>query len=141
MLKSVFSEIDKANAFVSTSLWMDFEVFEMKSKNLTLIGSADFSYFHEIEITFGDVFYLQLIDHWCADTSRPFLKIMTGAEFEEFNLKNTVEVGNIAVELNSDCPSHNLVVACKRITVKIGKVWHIRVDSLAEGETIADWAK
>jgi hypothetical protein len=137
------SKIEEINSYLKREMWYDFEVLEYKEKCLAIIGSTDFSYSHDIEIKFEDVFLFHCNSEWKSDTSKNVIEIVNGDEARTINLKNKVEQGYILFkfvpeDMDEDCFFY---IAAKELNYSTETVLYYQKEQLNENERIAAWVK
>jgi len=90
--------VDELNELIGKLPWCDFDYLGMSGKNLEIAGGLDLFYpnpdSYDIRIIFEDIFYISSLMSWNTDTSKKFLKILDGDEFNIMNKKYQVEQGN-----------------------------------------------
>jgi hypothetical protein len=134
-------KIKAINSFLRKEMWFDFEILEYKENCLTIIGSTDFSYFHNIEIYFKDVFLIHCSAEWKSDTKSDVIEIITGNEAREINLKNNVEQGYTLFKFISEDIDEDrfFYVAARDLEYSTDCVLYYRKEQLKDNERIAEW--
>ena len=115
---NIQEKIDKINNFIANMSWCDFEVHSLHKGCLSIVGSIDLSYFHNIEICFHGFFFVSSVFDWKSDTSKPVLSLMEGELAERINLQYHVEIGNHVFKFITeyDDSETNCVIVARDIT-------------------------
>ena len=116
------NKIEQINSFVKNKHWIDFE-FRESGNDIVLIGSKDFTYYHEIEITFKNVKKYSLEENWSVDTSKDFI-----IKSNEAYLIN-----------NEDIPLEKHFLQAQEVIFNTDTVFYYKRDNLKEGERLADF--
>lgn len=88
------SIVEKINSYLSSELWMDFEVTQYTNYKLLITGSIDPSSSNaDIEIEFQEVCYASLLFDWKTNTSIQVLELVSDYEAEEIYSKFKIESG------------------------------------------------
>lgn len=86
--------INKINITAREYLWLDFSIFSYKDGILIIAASKDFSYYHNFEIHFQNVFAIIGNMNWKMDTQKDIIRIInTTNEAVALNRKYKVEKG------------------------------------------------
>lgn len=120
-MKSIEDRINEINEIISTKPWFDFELIELKNKTAKIIGSTDFSYFHEIEIVIEDVYYIQCPDNWKSDTTSKVLVIPSLEDQRKINMLYEVEQGYTLIQFIAE-DIGPIYISCKSINYDDKKV-------------------
>ncbi len=108
---------------------------------LIIIGSDDFGYYHEVEITFSGVTYIS------CPTSFEFARFRLATKLEEEELKpklfdglNDIKICIVLDEEIDKSPIKHFIVA-KEMKYEFSTTFYYKRENLKEGEKIADWVK
>ena len=96
--------LELINQRVSQLKWVDSYVYKFESNSLTIVGSQDFCYYHNFEISFKDVhFYSGVFSwKWDYDDAKVFIEIIDDLTSKvQINQKFRVEQGNTLFKLNN----------------------------------------
>ena len=94
--------IDRINSRIRIAPFFDFSIFKFEKSNLTIAGSEDLTYYHEVEIEFIFVHTVICNTEFKADTSKNLIELIEDPnETKEINLKYSVVQGNNIFKLNS----------------------------------------
>jgi hypothetical protein len=121
IMKEITDKIYQINQFIKEKQWFDFELIGIVNKALTIIGSTDFSYYHELKIVFHDVFYVQCPDKWKSDTSNDIIVIPELEEQKQINISYEIEQGYLLVKFIAE-DIGPIYISCKRIDYIAEKV-------------------
>lgn len=95
---SIEQTINKINDFVKQFNFYEFSIYHYSKEKLIVVGSPEMSYYHNLEIHFNNIFYLETKCSWIVDTGKPILQSLQNIELFEFNKENKIEVGNYTVQ-------------------------------------------
>ena len=116
--------IDEINAIVSSFDFFEFSINSYKDNLLTLFGSEDFIYYHNIEIIFNDIFTIISNINWRVDTQSKSIDILTGPLKVELNIKYFVEKGyTIFVLYNEEGIPQYIIAKSIRLVNKVTKYY------------------
>jgi hypothetical protein len=102
----------------------EFRIDSFDGFRLVLIGSADLSYYHDVEVAFTDVGFIRCPTNFYEPRFRDAGKTDDGVRFE----------------ISTD--EGNFEIVAGTALVSVGKVYHYdRGDALQPGERIAPWVK
>ncbi len=109
--------IDLINQKVNELKWLDCFVYKFQSNCLTIVGSEDFTYFHNFEILFREVHFYSGIFNWKWDFNEntKFIDLIEDINLEfQINKKFQVEQGNLLFKLaNQD--NLEILIGCKSV--------------------------
>jgi len=96
-------EIEAVNNVIKSYVFLDFYIYKMDRSNLILVGSQDFSYYHNIEIHFINVFSVISNTFYSVNTNIPFISLLEDAdELKEISLQYGIEIGNKVFKMISE---------------------------------------
>lgn len=125
------------------NIW-EYEIIEMTDGKLTIMGSMEFAYYHEVELYFENVTHLALP---CA-FGEVKIRLATQDEIENELRKRfcfKILSGQQVFVLHTEAGSLSLdngdtyVILASRFNYKVGVVYHYMREDLEEGERIAPW--
>ncbi|MGH1337906.1 MAG: hypothetical protein ACRBFS_17425 [Aureispira sp.] len=116
------NKIEQINFFIKNKHWIDFE-FRKYKNDIVLIGSKDFTYYHEIEIIFKNVKKYSLEENWSVDTSKDFIIKTNEAYFIN----------------NEDISFEKHFLQAQEVIFNTDTVFYYKRDNLKEGERLADF--
>jgi hypothetical protein len=135
------NELDRLNQIVTSTNTVDFRIHSYDSDNLTIIGSFDFSYYHEVEIVFSEVEYISLP----ADFNEPLFRLGDENEVEAIAKLVALEEDDtvFCIEAETTCSIEKLsfYIVSRGISLREGMVYYYDRENLKEGERIATWVK
>jgi hypothetical protein len=136
----MFAEkIKEINDFLKKEMWFDFELLDYSKNCLTVVGSTDFSYFHNIEISFKDVFYISCNVEWRSDTSENIIEIEQGDEARKINVANKIEQGYTLFKFIPEDNDSFFYISAKEVEYNTDCVFYYKKDNLKDNERIASW--
>ena len=109
------------NKFLKSKDWFDFELDRYENGNLTILGSTDFSYYHEIEIVFEDVAFIQCPKVWSVNTIQDVIIKSYEEEQRRINIDYEIEQGNILFKIVAEDKAP-IFISSRSISHKIEKV-------------------
>ena len=119
----------------------DFRIDSYNGENLLITGSFDFCYYHEIEVDFKEVEYVNLP----ASFFNPKFSMANLAEQKivrvQAGLDNAITIYKIEAETGLSEGSLSFYVAAMQVEIREGTVYYYERDNLKEGERIAHWVK
>ncbi|WP_343673117.1 hypothetical protein [Chitinophaga sp.] len=100
MKEDVIAVINKR---VKEFIFLDASIYKYHDDGLTLALSEDFTYFHNFEIRFRNVFTVISNTSWSLETKNDFIRILENSEEScHLNLKYGVVIGNSIFQLSTD---------------------------------------
>ncbi len=104
--------VNKINNIASEYIFLEFSIFSYKSGILIIAASEDFSYYHNFEIHFENVFAIIGNVNWKVDTQKDIIKIIsTTNEGITLNKKYKIEKGFSIFRFVSEDELINYIVA------------------------------
>lgn len=113
--------LDSLNSFIKKKAWLDFELLSLSGGTITIVGSTDFTYFHELEVKFDDVFFMHCNTSWKADTSYDVFVIPTLEEERKINLENSIEEGCFLIKIITEF-KNSFYISAKQINVSFERI-------------------
>lgn len=133
----IVREIDR---IIRQQLWFDFHVLKYDGRNLTIAGSVDLCYYHQLEIIFEDVFFFQgYFNEWRSDTTQPVF-ILPDNEVE-LNMQYEIEEGYSLFIFKTEDFKNDVIVAAEKITYNTDTVFYYYRENLKDNERMADFVK
>ncbi len=119
--KEVQHEIKKINDYLRKCLWMDFEFARIDASQVVMAGRIDQSYNKfAIDIYFEQPHFVSSLFLWTADTSKPFIQLVSKEEEFEFNTNYQVEEGNYIFKVDAEgFEKTPIFIAAKKIHCNI----------------------
>lgn len=91
--REIESQIESFNAYVMSKPWFDFDLIACSPYEVLLHGGLDLTVSPEVEINFGEIFFVSLLMTWKTDTRSPALAILDGEDAFHVNARFQVEEG------------------------------------------------
>ncbi|GAB5517712.1 hypothetical protein [Rhodopirellula baltica] len=131
--------IERANHVVANTNTSDFQLQSFNSVNALLIGSFDLCYYHEIELEFHEVSYINLPTIGLCSPRFAIAESNIRTAHAYLELDDT----DILFEIinDPDFSGQRYYIAAENLTVREGLVYHYQRDELKDGERIAPWVK
>lgn len=87
--------VDKINNKASEFIFLELSIFHFDKDELIIAASEDFSYYHNFEIRFKNVFAIIGNVNWKVDTQESIIQVLENNEDAyRLNMKYSVEIGN-----------------------------------------------
>ncbi|MDI9341694.1 MAG: hypothetical protein QM534_14075 [Sediminibacterium sp.] len=99
-------KVDELNSYFRKFLFFELSILSYKDGNLVIAGSDDFLYYHNIEITFTELFTVVCNSLFKLNTEVNSISIVDDIqECREINIKYRVEMGNVIFKIidEDDC--------------------------------------
>lgn len=128
-------EIDR---YIRQFSWLDFDVCRYDGYRLTVIGSTDFSYYHQLEIVFEDIFFVfGNFSTWGSDTKKQVFGFPDNeAELiTRFNIEQDYQL----FEFRQDGLDNDFLIASKTLTYNTDRVYYYPRENLQPNERLADF--
>jgi hypothetical protein len=113
--------LESLNSFIKKKAWLDFELLSLRGGTVIIVGSTDFTYFHELEVKFDDVFFIHCNTSWKTDTSYDVFVVPTLEEERKINFENSIEEGHFLIKIISDF-KNSFYISAKQISVSFERV-------------------
>ena len=128
------NEFDRINNAIA-----DFRIQSYDGINLMLIGSSDFSYYHQFELIFHEVSYISLP----TDFSYPIFRKASSTEYIQIeniiNIDREETVYCIEAETSRSLDKLPFFIVARSVSLKEGMVYYYKRKNLKKGERIAAW--
>ena len=137
----IMSFTNTINNIVSKDIHFEFEILGLTNNDLVLIGSEDFCYYHTLEITFQNIFHINLNESFKIDTTKPFLSLPEKQEAYDLNVKLEVLEGYYIFKLTTEGIDDAITfyVIAQDIKYNTDTVFYYKRENLKENERIAEW--
>ncbi|GAB3841770.1 hypothetical protein [Hymenobacter jeollabukensis] len=130
----------KIDAIIRSNAWFDFSVDSYHHSNLTVVGSTDFSYYHQLEVTFHNVFFAACyFRDWKSDTTAPVFIIPAQVEAHRINFQLQIEAGYDLFVFKVENSETDVVIAAETISYNTDTVLYYYRDDLQPGMRLADF--
>ena len=130
--------INRINELVQNTNATDFNVHAFDRDNLLLTASFDHCYYHEFEVHFYGVSYIEL-PVYCIRTPR--FSIANDSIRRLYSYLD-LDIDELLFEVHQDFKfgdGHRFHVAARQIELIEGMVYYYQRENLKPGERIADW--
>lgn len=131
--------LDRINEIVTTTNATDFKMVSFAHDSLLLTASFDHCYYHELEVHFHDISYIELP----VFLNSPRFSIATEVE-RQAHLHLAGDHARFLIKIHNDLEfygGHFYFIAAERIEIIEGTVYYYIRDNLKPGERIAEWVK
>lgn len=133
----VVNEVDN---FIRKQNWLDFQVSQYDGYNLKVDGSTDFSYYHNLEIFFHDVFFVSVFfNGWKSDTQQSVFEIPVNEV--ELNQQYEIEQDYQLFIFRTEDYTNDVIIAANTISFNTDTVYYYNRENLLPGERIASFVK
>ncbi len=131
--------LDRINEIVQTTNATDLVVYSYARDTLLLTGSFDHCYYHEFEVHFRGVVYIELPT--CGLDSPVFS--IAGDPIRQSYSHIELDADETLFEIHHDpaLHGHRYYVAAREIALAEGMVYYYAREELKPGERIADWVQ
>lgn len=127
-VKNIIDDIKYHNWNAS---WLDFSVFFYEGNRLTIAGSDDFSYYHNLEIIIENPSYISGVMDWSCDSNEEFIKL---------SIQNHGSKIVSILEFYADNELRFKVIGGK-VSGNFDTVFYYKRDNLKTNERLAYWVK
>lgn len=130
---AVFHLLDELRESSNTS---DYQILSFNDSRLFVIGSFDLDYYHEVEIAFEGVSYIELptVFNW------PTLRAATPDEANAYAYLGLDQTEYLyVIEEDPYVDSRKFYIAARSVSARRCMVYHYRREGLKDGEEIAPW--
>ncbi|MBF9238273.1 hypothetical protein I2I05_12785 [Hymenobacter sp. BT683] len=130
--------VEEIDALIRKNAWFDFHVSSYNGSDLVITGSTDFSYYHELEITFHNVFFATCyFKYWKSDTTSPVFFIPEQEEAYQMNFQLEIEVGFDLFIFKVEDSKTNVTIAAKSVSYNTDTVLYYYRENLPPGMRLA----
>lgn len=134
-IKDIVRQIDQE---IRKEKWFDFHVTHYGGGRLTVAGSTDLTYSHNLEIVFDEVFFVSgIFAGWRSDTAHVVFSL-PGNE-RDLNQKFEIEQGYQLFIFMANDFKNDFIVAAKNVSFNTNTVYYYNRSDLKENERIADF--
>lgn len=132
--------VEKIDAVIRQNAWFDFEVSSYDGGNLVVNGSTDSSYYHELEVTFHNVFFASgYFRGWKSDTTCPVFRTPEQEEAYYMNFQLEIEQGYDLFIFKVEGSKNNVIVASESVSYNTDTVLHYYREKLEPGMRLASY--
>jgi hypothetical protein len=131
-------KIEEIDAIIRQNAWFDFSVYSYDGSNLVVTGSTGFSYYHELEVTFHNVFFASgYFRDWKSDTTQPVFMTLKQEDAYKMNFQLEIEAGYDLFVFKVEGSKNNVVIASKNISYSTDTVLYYYREDLQPGMRLA----
>lgn len=131
--------VEKIDALIRQNAWFDFQVSSYDGSNLVISGSIDFSYYHELEVTFHNVFFASgYFRDWKSDTTHAVFRTPEPEEAYQLNFQLEIEEGYDLFIFKVEDSKNNVVIASESISFNTDTVLYYYRENLPPGMRLAN---
>ena len=133
------ADVAKVDALIRQYTWLDMCVLRYDGHRLTVAGTMDPSYYHQLEITFVDVYYYSgpVRGDWHSDTTQAVLSLP--ANDAELHASLEIEQDYQLFVLKAEDRKAPVYVAAHHLEWNTDTVFYYPREPLQPGERWADW--
>lgn len=136
-IKSIVLKIDTE---IRRHEWFDFYVLNFDGFKLTVAGSVELAYYHNLEIIFEDIFFVSaFFQGWHSDTKQTTFLLPDNEK--EMNEKYEIEQGYQIFIFRSEDYTNDVVIAARNVSFNTDTVYYYDRPDLKANERIADFVK
>jgi hypothetical protein len=133
------NNFDEINRIAQETNTTDYCIHSYENDDLLILGSFDFSYYHQVEVLFENVKYFDIATWF----SYPYFRQATSKEMKNIRSQNLIEAEDkvfcIEAETENSMDRTAFFIVAEKMTVRPGMVYYYERKNLKEGERIADW--
>lgn len=130
-------QIDK---IIRKEIWFDFHVLNFDGHRLTVAGSIDLIYYHNLEVIFEDIFFVSgFFKGWHSDTEKTVFQIPENET--ELNEKFEIEQDYQLFTFKTEDYQNDVIIAANTISFNTDTVFYYDRQDLKPNERIADFVK
>ncbi|NIG55012.1 hypothetical protein [Chitinophaga sp. Cy-1792] len=126
MIADIRKTVNEIDHIIRKGLWLDFTVFKYEGRTLTIAGSEDLIYYHQLEIIFENVFFFRgYMDEWHSDTSAPVFVLPD--DTTELNYQFEIEYGYTLFIFKAEDHKNDIIIAAESVSYNTDTVrysWH-----------------
>ena len=120
--------------------WFDFHVLKYDGSRLTIAGGIDLTYYHQLEITFENIFFAAtFFEEWHSDTSKTVFEVPEAELSRSLHLQLEIEQGYQVFIFHTEDYKNDIYIAAQKVTFNTDTVYYYQRPNLKEGERIADF--
>lgn len=132
--------VKQIDDYIRQHTWFDFHVWRYDGYKLTLAGSTDLSYYHQLEITFKEVFFAStFFEEWHSDTEKSVIELPDTELNRALNIKFEIEQGYQIFVIKTDDYKNDIYIASREIEFNTDTVYYYQRENLGENERLADF--
>ena len=133
------ADVATVDALIRQHTWLDMCVLRYDGHRLTVAGSMDRAYYHQLEITFVDVYYYSgpMRGDWHSDTTQAVLSLPE--HDAELHASLEIEQDYQLFVLKAEDRKAPVYVAAHHLEWNTDTVYHYPREPLQAGERWADW--
>ncbi|WP_196295012.1 hypothetical protein [Hymenobacter ruricola] len=130
--------VEEIDTIIRQNAWFDFCVGSSNGNDLVITGSTDFCYYHELEITFHNVFFASVyFQNWKSDTRLPVFIIPEQAEAYQMNFQLEIEQGFDLFIFRVEDSKTDVIIAAASISYNTDTVLYYYREDLQPGMRLA----
>ena len=132
--------VEEIDVVIRRNAWFDFQISTYDGSNLIISGSTDSLYYHELEVTFHNVFFVSGYFHdWKSDTTHPVFRTPEQEEAYQMNFQFEIEEGYDLFIFKVEGSKNDVIVASESISYNTDTVLHYYREKLEPGMRLADF--
>lgn len=109
--------VNELDNFIRHQGWYDFQMWSYDSWNLIIGGSYDLTYYHTLEITFSQTFFVSgFFQSWNSDTNNPVIEMIKGELENELNRKYEIEQYHQLFIIRTEDYKNDIIIASRGIS-------------------------
>lgn len=132
--------LTQVNNYLSYDSPIDsFRVLRFDGKTLTICGSSDETYRHDVELRFRDVFHFHGDHAWTRDPEFTTLQILDSHQDRQSEIDHRLLFTLFSLEPHFHNQSQRVEIWAKGFEFNTDTVLYHKKENLAPGERLADW--
>ena len=140
MTNEMRKAVEEIDAVIRQNAWFDFQVSSYDGSNLVISGSTDFTYYHELEVTFHNVFFASgYFRDWKSDTTQSVFRMPEQEEAHQMNFQLEIEEGYELFIFEVEDSKNDVIVVVRSISYSMDTVLYYYREKLEPGMRLADF--
>lgn len=123
MTEEIRNIVTRIDSEIRQNAWFEFHVSKFDGYKLSVAGSIDLIYYHNLEIIFEDVFFVSAFFHgWHSDTTKRTFFLPDNEK--EYNEKYEIEQGYQIFIFKTENHNNDVIIAAKKLTYNTNTVYY-----------------
>ena len=140
MTNEMRKAVEEIDAVIRQNAWFDFQVSSYDGSNLVISGSTDFTYYHELEVTFHNVFFASgYFRDWKSDTTQSVFRMPEQEEAHQMNFQLEIEEGYELFIFEVEDSKNDVIVVVRSISYSMDTVLYYYREKLEPRMRLADF--
>lgn len=138
MMDEVHKTVEEVDTLIRQHLWFDFRVFSYIGSDLIISGSTDFTYYHQLELCFHNVFFASVyFRNWRSDTTKPVFVIPEHFQSCQLNSQFDIEQKYRLFLFRTEDFKNDVIIAAESFSYNTDTVLYYYREDLLPGQRLA----